>query len=178
MLFKNRYRIESSRLKNYDYSNHGAYFITIVTKYRTCFFGDIVNDKMVLNDFGKIADKFWKEIPEHFPHAILDEYIIMPNHVHGIIILDNNVETPDDCVETPKLGVSTGMEIVKRQPIGVIINQFKRICTITIRELDINFGWQSRFHDHVIRNEKSLNRIRQYIIDNPKNWLSDKLNCD
>ena len=154
MLFRNKYRIESSRLKGYDYSGPGAYYITIVTRNRECLFGDVVNDKMILNESGKIADKYWKEIPEHFPNAILDEYIVMPNHLHGIINLDTSTE--------------------KRQPIGVIINQYKRACTIEIRKFNINFGWHPRFHDHIIRNEKSLNNIRQYIINNPLNWKSDK----
>ena len=153
MLFRNKYRIESSRLKGYDYSGAGAYYITIVTRNRECFFGDVVEDNMILNESGKIADKHWKEIPEHFPYAIMDEYIVMPNHMHGIIILDTSTE--------------------KRQPIGVIINQYKRACTIEIRKFNINFGWHPRFHDQIIRNEKSLNNIRKYIISNPLNWKSE-----
>jgi REP element-mobilizing transposase RayT len=159
MLFKNKYRIESSRLKGYDYSQAGAYYITIVSKNRKCYFGKIENGEMLLNDFGKNVTNFWNAIPDHFSYVIIDEYVVMPNHVHGIIFLDDFDNT-----------------LIKRQPIGVIINQFKRICTIKIRESDINFGWQSRFHDHIIRNEEELNRIRQYIIDNPKNWKGDKLN--
>ena len=155
MLFKNKYRIESTRLKGYDYSNTGAYFITILTKNCKCYFGQIQNEKMFLNEFGKIVNNYWKEIPKHFPYVILDEYIVMPNHVHGIIILDEF------------------KTLEKRQPVGTIINQFKRICTITLRMIDIHFGWHPRFHDHIIRDEKELNRVRQYIIDNPKNWKSD-----
>ena len=157
MLYRNKYRIESTRLKGYDYSSPGAYFITIVTKNRKCYFGHIENDEMILNEFGNIVNNYWKQIPNHFSYVILDEYIVMPNHVHGIIILDE--------FKTLK----------KRQPLGVIINQFKRICTITIRLVEINFGWQPRFHDHIIRDENELNRIRQYIIDNPKNWKSDEI---
>jgi len=159
MLFKNKYRIESSRLKGYDYRSPGAYYITIVTKNRKCYFGHIDKVEMILNEFGKIANDFWKEIPLHFSNAILDEYIVMPNHVHGIIIL----------IEISLLDTKTK----KPQPLGVIINQFKRACTIEIRKYNFSFGWQSRFHDHIIRNEESLNRIRQYIINNPKNWKSD-----
>ena len=155
MLFKNKYRIESSRLKGYDYSSPGAYFVTIVTKNRRCLFGIIEKDEMILNDLGKIVNNYWKKIPKQFPYVILDEYIVMPNHVHGIITLDES--------ESHK----------KRQPIGVIINQFKGNCTISIRFVDIKFGWQPRFHDHIIRDEEELIRIRQYIIDNPKNWHLD-----
>lgn len=155
MLYKNKYRVESTRLKGYDYSSPGAYFITIVTKNRKCYFGDVENGKMILNEFGKIVNNYWKQIPKHFSYVILDEYIVMPNHIHGILILDE--------FKTLK----------KRQPVGVIINQFKRIYTITIRLVEVNFGWHPRFHDHIIRSEKDLNRIRQYIIDNPKKWKSD-----
>lgn len=155
MLYKNKYRVESTRLKGYDYSSPGAYFITIVTKNRKCYFGDVENGKMILNEFGKIVNNYWKQIPKHFSYVILDEYIVMPNHIHGILILDE--------FKTVK----------KRQPVGVIINQFKRIYTITIRLVEVNFGWHPRFHDHIIRSEKDLNRIRQYIIDNPKKWKSD-----
>ena len=201
MLFKNKYRIESSRLKGYDYSRPGAYYITIITKHRKQYFGEVVNGEMILNQFGKIANDNWKEIPDHFPYVILDEYIIMPDHMHGIIFLDDYlggkpilfdvtkcddapkcVETPKLGVETPNLGVSTHLGVStptiskKRQPLGIIINQFKRACTLDIRDYEINFGWQSRFHDHIIRNENDLNRIRKYIIDNPKNWKLGKKN--
>ena len=179
MLFKNKYRIESSRLKGYNYSTPGAYYVTIVTKNRKCLFGNIENNKMIYNEVGKIVDNFWSEIPIHFPYVNMDEYVIMPNHLHGIIFIDETikpailtiVETPD--VETPKLGVSTN-DLKIRQPVGVIINQFKRACTIEIRKIENNFGWQSRFHDRIIRDENELNRIRQYIINNPLNWKSDE----
>ena len=94
----------------------------------------------------------------HFPYVIIDEFVVMPNHIHGIILLDDIIKEN------------------KREPIGTIINQYKRICTITLREIDIKFCWQPRFHDHIIRNDEELNRIRQYIIDNPKNWNDDEMN--
>lgn len=86
--FKGKYRIESARLKGYDYSSEGSYFITICVHKMQYFFGHVTNEKMHLNEIGKLAEKFWKEIPEHFPHAILDAFIIMPNHMHGIIIIN------------------------------------------------------------------------------------------
>ncbi len=164
MLFKNKYRIESSRLKGYDYSNPGAYFITIVTKNRKCYFGNIGKNKMVLNEFGKIVKNYWREIPDHFPNVILDEFVIMPDHLHGIIFIDYHIKPANVSIAENNLKI--------RQPIGIIINQFKRICTIEIRKIEINFGWQSRFHDHIIRDEKELIRIRQYILDNPLKWKS------
>ncbi len=89
-LFKNKYRIDSTRLKDYDYSQDGSYFVTICTKERELFFGEVQNNKMILNDLGVIAEKYWLEIPQHFENTELDEFIIMPNHIHGIIVIDND----------------------------------------------------------------------------------------
>jgi len=184
-LFRNKYRIESSRLTGYDYSSAGWYFVTICTGNRIKYFGDIVvvetskldvstthSDvsaapiaRMHLSEIGQIADYYWNEIPNHFSNVNLDVYQIMPNHIHGIIQL-----LP--FVETPKLGVSTN----PRPTIGIIINQFKRICTITTKNANLKFKWQPRFHDHIIRDNGDLELIRTYIKNNPRNWNEDKFN--
>ena len=201
--FRGKYRVDSARMKNYDYSRNGAYFITIVTENRENYFGEIVERKdaihgvskqMKLSEMGKIAEKFWHEIPQHFPFVKLDAFVVMPNHVHGIIWIDKtitktpDVETPDAGVssikiETPKLGVSTTKKRKKNHnpewksgTLGVIINQYKRICTIKSREKFPYFAWQPRFHDHIIRDETSLNKIREYIILNPELWDRDRNN--
>ena len=179
-LYKNKYRIESTRLKNWDYASPGAYFVTICTKNREPYFGKIVNGKMELSEMGQIAEKYWREIPVHFSNVHLDEFVVMPDHFHGIIVI---VETPK-LVETPNLGVSTtnlGVSTTIRTPaknwkpgtLGVIINQYKRICTIQIKKRGYGFAWQPRFYDRIIRNDGELNRIRQYIADNPMNWGSN-----
>jgi len=110
-LFANKYRIDSARLKGWDYSSPGYYFITICTKNRECVFGNTSNGKMILSDIVKTADNCWCEIPRHFPFVKLDEYVVMPNHVHGIIIIENNNNTIDirnTIVETGLKPVSTG----------------------------------------------------------------------
>jgi REP element-mobilizing transposase RayT len=138
-LYKNRYRVESARLKNWDYSAPGGYFITICTKNRISYFGEITNGEMILSQIGQFVDKYWREIPTHFPRVQLDEFVVMPNHVHGII----NIET---VVETPKLGVSTVVHTDwKSASLGLIINQYKRICTIQIKKQGYDFAWQSLF---------------------------------
>jgi REP element-mobilizing transposase RayT len=170
----------SIRLKNYDYSKSGAYFITICTKNRQCLFGEIVNGEMILNDGGKIVEKCWIDIPEHFPNAILDEFIIMPNHIHGIIILNeldfdnvganmvldagaNNYSPPQN--DRPHGTTRT---------IGSIIRGFKIGVTKWFRQnSNIKTVWQRNYYDHIIRNEIELIKIRKYIINNPKNWLID-----
>jgi len=94
--FKNKYTIKSARLSNYDYSQNGMYFVTICTKDKEYFFGEIKNGGMVLNDVGKMADKYWREIPVHFPFVKLDEFVVMPNHVHGIVEISRD-EINNDC---------------------------------------------------------------------------------
>ena len=213
ILFRNKYRIESARLPNWDYSSAGFYFIIICTRNRIQYFGKIVDGKMVLSKTGVIADRFWREIPNHFTNVRLDEYVIMPNHIHGIIeIVYGITEHPAATavpaaitVETPKLGVSTEFAdntetgtvntetktngcvngdkgtgksdaSMKKPTLGIIINQFKRICTITTHKKDIPFAWQPRFYDHIIRDDVSLNKIREYIKNNPINWDTDEEN--
>jgi REP element-mobilizing transposase RayT len=175
-LFKNKYRVESARLKNWDYSSAAYYFVTICTGNRKHYFGNIRDCKMVLSETGKIADECWAEIPNHFQFAVLGEWIIMPNHVHGIISIVPDV-SDDSTVETPNLGVSTvGTNTNwKSGSLGVIINQYKRACTINIRKILPDFSWQARFHDHIIRNNDELHRIEKYIIENPVNWSTDDL---
>jgi len=181
--FKGKYRIKSARLQNWGYSNTGLYFVTICTANRELYFCDIINGEMQLSEIGNMANKFWKEIPEHFPFVELDEFVIMPNHVHGIIII--NKPNDGECIDkrnvkTPNLGVSTTAIASKKwkpESLGVIINQYKRICTINARKIHADFVWQSRFHDHIIRNDDSLQRIRDYIINNALRWIEDKF-CD
>jgi len=102
--FKGKYRIESTRLKNWDYGSNAFYFVTICTQGRICFFGEVVDVKMILNNIGLIAHDCWMAIPEHFPFVKLGEHVIMLNHIHGVLGIDK----PDDGrnVETPNLGIS------------------------------------------------------------------------
>jgi putative transposase len=109
--FQNKYRIPSARLHNWDYGDNGAYFITICTSNRNHFFGEITNDIMELNEIGNIAENFWVEIPQHYPFIELGNYIVMPDHIHGILIINKTKKHPPNAVivETPKLGVSTNL---------------------------------------------------------------------
>lgn len=188
--YRNKYRIESSRMKHWDYRWNGAYFVTICTKHRECYFGKVVNGDMVLNDAGIIARDCWIQIPEHFPYVILGDHVVMPNHIHGIIVIDNPAQRS---VETPDLGVSTNPSQPTNPPhptnseyppertraaskkwksgsLGVIINQYKRAVTVNVKRFNQNFAWQPRFHDRIIRNDGSLERISVYVQENPKNW--------
>lgn len=184
MLFKNKYRIESARLKGWDYSSPGAYFVTIITKNRACYFGNVKNGFMCLNELGEIAKQCFEKIPEHFPFVSPDVFVIMPNHVHGIIIINdkngnktsvgvqNIVETQD----VASLRSSKNKFGPQSKNLASIVRGYKIGVTKYARENNIPFQWQSRYYDHIIRDEKSLNNIRRYIINNPLNWQKDAEN--
>jgi REP element-mobilizing transposase RayT len=175
--FKNKYRIKSARLAGYDYRNEGLYFVTICTKNKFHYFGEIENGNLLLNEIGLIAHTYWAEIPQHFDHVSLDEFVIMPDHMHGIICIDEKREIIRPTAETYNY---TSLPITKNQhfqnlsapanSLSTIIRSFKSAVTIGGRKINPNFEWQSRFHDHIIRDVQSLDTIRNYIKNNPANW--------
>jgi len=173
-LFKNKYRVESIRLKDWDYSSNGYYYITICTKNREHFFGEIKDGEMVLNEIGKIVDDEWNKSFIIRSELFCDCYIIMPNHVHGIIrIHKTHRRDTRPCVSTEsKHGVA------KRKPKSVssFVAGFKSSVTKNAKKINKEFSWQSRYYDHIIHNENDLNRIRKYIKSNPDNWNKDKEN--
>ena len=172
--FKETFRIETTRLDEWDYSNQWWYYVTINTKNHINYFGKVEKGKVVLNKIGNCTKKLWEEIPDHFQNIELDYFVIMPNHIHGIIIIN-----PKDIVET-RHGVSLqwdGNKFSKpiKNSLSVIVNQFKgslkRWCN---KNGYTNFSWQSRFYDRIIRNEKELYNIRKYIEQNPLKWELEK----
>ena len=168
----------SIRLQGYDYSQPGIYFITLCTQNHECLFGEILNGEMRLNDFGKIAHQCWLEIPNHFPHIQLDEFVIMPDHIHGIIIL-NDIVGAKNFSPLQSKNFSPPKNITPfRSPsktIGSIIRGFKIGVTKGFRQnTDIYVVWQRNYYEHIIRNDVELYQIRQYIIDNPKKWKTDE----
>lgn len=213
--FQNKYRIPSNRLQGFDYGSDGAYFVTICTKNRLCYFGNIVetghcpsqsNDaeadiypsknesrnpgeadnypsknntdnrqietghcpSLRPTKIGQIAIDFWNDIPNHYPFVILDEFVVMPNHIHGILFFNK----PDKTDWQPnQFGPQS-------QNLGAVIRAYKSSVKRYANQNNIEFEWQSRFHDHIIRDVHALNNIRQYIITNPKNWSLDALNMN
>jgi putative transposase len=183
--FKNKYRISSTRLQTWDYSNNGSYFITICTKNREHFFGTIQNGIMQLSETGKLAEQFWIEIPNHFSFIELGNFVVMPNHVHGILIinkiddlsLSESLETRQCLVSTINSNATIGSLRFQNQgknTISSIIGSYKSVVTKMSRQIHSDFVWQSRFHDHLIRNSKSFDIIQNYIFENPLNWKYDK----
>jgi len=170
-LFNNKYRVESTRLKGWDYTSSGLYYVTICTYKMKMYFGNIEKGKVILSKEGEIVYDEWNKTPGLRNNVVLDEYIVMPNHFHGIIGLekiDENLKS-----ETCQRHVSTEAKLIK-DSLGSIINQFKGKCTKEIHKFNNVFKWQGRFHDRIIRNEQELDNIRAYIHYNPMKWSEDE----
>jgi putative transposase len=173
MIFENRIGRRSIRLKGYDYRDGGMYFITICTKDKMHTLGEIRNNIMGLSDIGCAVQKCWDDIPEHFPYVELDTFIVMPNHVHGILYMADITER--GCwglaCQTP-----TSVEPRFSKPIsgslGAIIGAFKSACTKQINQLYDRHEsiWQRNYYEHIIRSENERLRIRRYIMNNPAQW--------
>jgi len=165
----------SIRLRGYDYSRAGAYFITVCTQGRACLFGEIVDETMILNGAGRVVEKCWTDIPAHFPHIELDGFVVMPNHVHGILLITETVgannysplRSPPSSQQRP--GTS--------KTIGAVIRGFKIGVTKWMRkDALIHNIWQRNYYEHIIRSEDALQRLREYIMTNPIRWAEDPEN--
>jgi putative transposase len=181
--FKDKYRIETTRLPGWDYAALGWYFVTICVKNREPVFGRIQNGEMLLSPLGEIAHQFLADIPQHFPHASIDAWVVMPNHVHAIVIIHNTVvETPH--VETPHVETPhvASLQQQKREfgplapgSLSKIVQAYKAAVTRQAHQNGhADFAWQERFYDHIIRDEDSLQNIRVYIVANPVKWEDDE----
>ena len=221
----------SIRLKGYDYTQQGAYFVTICTHQRNCLFGEIVDGEIKLNTNGEIARGSWLSIPRHFKNVELDEFVIMPNHLHGIIIIESSEVAGEalanqdfsqsfsevagealanqdfsqsfsevagealanqDFSEQQNLSsqcfaptVYTGERVkingTKPQSLAAITQNYKSVSTRQINRMNKAKGnviWQRNYYEHIIRNEEALNNIREYIVNNPINWVKDQENPD
>lgn len=179
---------KSIRLKGYDYSQEGAYFITICCQDRACLFGKITNGEMILNEMGIIAHNEWIKTTEIRQNVKLDVFVIMPNHIHGIIVLgrgeSNSPEYTRDSTEHENSGEFDSPLRSPSKNIGAIIRGYKSSVTKQIRMLNENGGdlpnlipitvWQRNYYEHIIRNEQSYQTISNYIMNNPLKWNEDK----
>jgi len=177
--FKNKYRIESNRLKGWDYGSNAMYFITICCKNRECYFGNIADGKMELSEIGKIVKMEWKKTFEIRPDMNLKsgEYITMPNHFHAIITIGENKYNTQcrdamHCVSTNNVTIHNKFGPQSKN-LASIIRGFKTGVTINARKINPEFTWQTNYHDHIIRNEKAYQNISNYIIENPLKWKAD-----
>ncbi len=157
----------SIRLKGYDYSSPGDYFVTICTHNRECILGRIENGKSILNEAGRSAQSVWEGLPARWPTVTLDTFVVMPNHIHGIITIVSSPDTP------------VGAQFIApcRLTLGEIVRQFKAISARLIRKSCCSrFAWQRNYYEHIVRNSNSLYTIAHYIEDNPRTWLWDHEN--
>jgi putative transposase len=191
------YERKRIRLSGWDYSTEGVYFITICCLDRKSYLGKIRDNKMIHSEIGFMASQYWSEIPIHYSNVRLDEYVIMPNHLHGLLILDKSLVGPRHGValqtsNNSEVGSCHGMTLRAgkeslhnfnqfskpvKNSVSVIINQFKssvkRWCN---KNGFVHFQWQSRFYDHILNDEDSIEDFREYICNNPRNWNNDELN--
>lgn len=189
MLYQDKYRVESARYAQWNYAANGFYFVTICTKNRHHYLGEITGAKprMSLSERGEIANRFWFEIPQQFPFVRLDAFVVMPNHVHGIVEIAQpcrdaiNNAMNQDAINRVSTGGATGAHnpMVRFNSLSSIIRWYKGRVTFAVRQSQnaVPFAWQTRFYDRIIRDESELHRIRQYIQDNPSNWLQDVENA-
>ena len=191
--FLAKYRISSARLSKWDYSSNGAYFLTICTARRQHYFGRIINAEMQLSKIGEYATVCWMNIPDHFAYFYLDAFVIMPNHLHGIVLIEKpfiynsrgchivktrhalSLHQPNSA-ESPKLESRPHFRFRNqgKNTISAMVGSFKSAVTNLCNENKFRFGWQSRFHDHIIRDKHEFYRIRNYIVNNPANWKQDR----
>ncbi len=163
------------RFSTYDYSQNGYYFVTINIHNSRRLFGEIVNAEMVYSKLGLAARNCWMDIPKHFPFVLLDVFQIMPSHIHGIICIDK-----DELVVTQDLASQIGdfkNEFgPQKRNLSSIIRGYKIGVSKFAKNNQIRFAWRSRFNDRIVRDEAELNRIRDYILNNPAKWQEEKIN--
>ena len=176
------HRRRSLRLKGYDYTHVGAYFVTIVTQSRLCLFGEIVGKEMRLNKAGKMMCGIWEALPQRFPTIEIDMFVVMPNHLHGIVVIKNRATTRVAPTELMDGGVDA--PITDRFALGDVIGAYKSLTTVEyargVKQMKWSLFhrrlWQRNYYEHVVRHDESLKQLQQYILDNPAQWTFDKEN--
>jgi putative transposase len=175
--YKDKYRVSSARLPGWDYGSNGSYYITICTLNRVHYFGEIISEinsetqniaSLRTTVIGEIAYNNWLDIPNHFSFVELDDFVIMPNHIHAILFINK----PD------KIDWQVNKFGVQRQNLASVIRGYKASVQAYTTTNNIEFGWQPRYYDHVIQNEKEYLNISSYIVNNPDEWLLNGDNVD
>ena len=163
-LYRNKYRIQTNRLQAWDYSSSGWYFITVCTKNRRHLFGEIIDKHMYLSELGHFTVCSWLAMERIFSVMVNNAWVVMPNHTHFLF----GIRNPKSILEPNEFGKTV------KNSVSSIINHFKGRVTKYAQKEKIEFQWQTRFYDHIVRNEEEFNTIKNYIINNPKNWKIDK----
>lgn len=168
--FHNKYRIGTTRLQSWDYSRNGIYFITICTIKRNHYFGEIKDGIMNLSQIGQFAHDCWMLIPDHFPFVELGAFVVIPDHLHGVLIINKPVKAqnlaPLQQPKTNKFGPQS-------KNLASVIRGYKIGVTKFARANNLEFRWQPRFHDHIIRDNEGYEIIKNYIYNNPTSWVEE-----
>ncbi len=176
--YKNKFRVATTRLSDWDYSWKGFYYVTICTKDRKCCFGEIINNEIYLSEIGKIVFECWLEIKNHFNNIELDDWIIMPNHLHGIIVIKDNDFVTNGRDRVYPVSTVRKFGNVPPKSLSTIINTFKGAVSRSCHKNNLDFQWQANYYEHIIKNDEDYARIREYIANNPINWEMDRNNPD
>jgi REP element-mobilizing transposase RayT len=184
--YKSRYRIPSARAVWHDYMG-GAYFVTICTKDREFYFGRIENDEMHLSEIGRYADEQFHDVSSNYPYAVIPSYVVMPNHIHAIVLIDDHYDVCRDAIhrvsETEmqmepiqdRGGITGRDNPMLYQSLGTVIRGLKARVTHYANEKGLDFAWQSRFHDRIIRDQKDMNETALYVDNNVAKWPEDEM---
>ncbi|HZR29941.1 MAG TPA: transposase [Terriglobales bacterium] len=168
-LFRQKYRIESARKRDWDYTSRDWYFVTICTRNKICCLGTIRNDQAVLSAIGNFANDSWREIPRHYSDVTIDQFVVMPNHMHGIVVIEgDHIYSPN-----ARLTKNDNLPGISPQPasLGSIIRSYKSGVTLWCHQNGFpDFQWQPRYHDRIIGSNTSLAAVQDYIRNNPANW--------
>ena len=178
------HRRRSLRLKGYDYTHMGAYFVTIVTQGRSCLFGEVVGKEMRLNEAGEMMGGIWEALPQRFPVIEIDMFVVMPNHLHGIIVINQPNRATTRVAPTEAMDGEVEILTTKQSALGDVTGAYKSLTTVEyVRGVKMMkwamFSgrlWQRNYYEHVVRHDESLRDLQQYILDNPAQWAFDKEN--
>lgn len=179
-LYQAKYRVESARLRGWDYRSRGWYFVTICTRNRANLFGEVIDQQVQLSRIGHIVASELQTLPKHYDNVTVDESVVMPNHVHTIIVIDGeHCFSPTAHMTLPFAATTSAFASPKAGSLSAIIRSFKSSVTRRCNEFAIRpVIWQARFHDHLLRGDKAIEAVREYSRNNPVNWSVDRENSN
>jgi putative transposase len=177
-LYQNKYRIESARLQGWNYGTPGWYFVTMCVRNHACSFGEITNSIVQLSPAGRIAKLELLNLPGLYQDVSIDRFIVMPNHVHMIVMIGGEHRFSPNPRRSADPSVNVGLIVLPPKSVSLssVVGSYKSGVTRLCHEKGLDFAWQPRFHDHIIRTDASLNAMRDYIENNPANWSKDQEN--
>lgn len=179
-LYQGKFRIASARLRDWDYRSRGWYFVTICTRNRANLLGEVIDQQVQLSRIGRIAESELQTLPSHYENVTVEEHVVMPNHVHAIIAIDGeHCFSPGPHMAFPIANTDYGFSPPKARSLSAIIRSFKAGVTRRSNEFAMEqMIWQPRFHDHLLRGDKVIEAVREYIRNNPANWAVDRDNAN